>query len=104
MVPQGPIEFPRLAAVAGSEQPSGHRATPHDAGLVGPAWCKSPDQLERPIDGLARKGMGLGHVTLGHRRIDGHSDFRPGFSTVARAVQLDSEVTVIERSENVTIS
>ena len=37
--------FPGIAAVLGFKESAGHGSAPHDAGFIGAAWRKSPNQL-----------------------------------------------------------
>src|SRR5262249_52977057 len=69
VIPQRPVQLPRLAVIFGFEESTGHRSTPNFAGMVGAAGSESPDQFQRPIERLVEEGNWLRNITLGHRRI-----------------------------------
>src|SRR5437867_3540013 len=103
IIPKWTIEFPRIASILGSEQSTGQCAAPHDARLVGPTRCERPYEFQRPIDGHARNRIHFGNVTFGHGRILRRSDFLPRFSTVARPMHFDAEMSVIKRGDQLPV-
>src|SRR5215813_2502453 len=104
MVPKWPVQFPGIAVVFRLEKSAGHRAAPDDTRFIRATWSQSPNQFERPIESLPEKRNGFRNITFGHRRILGHRNLGPRLAVVVRAMQLDTEVPVIECRKEIAVA
>ena len=102
IVPQRPVERPRLAAVIGTEQPARQGAAPDHAGLVRAAGRERPDQLQRPL-GRRAFHRRLRRVAFGLVGILRRRHLVPRGAAVRRSLQLDAEVAVVQRGEQVAV-
>src|SRR5207237_608416 len=84
MIPERTIQLPRVAIVFRFEETAGHRAGPDQSRLIGAAWRKAPDQLQRPVECLSEEWNRFGDVAFGHRWILRRGDFLPGFAVIRR--------------------
>src|ERR1700716_238640 len=94
MVPQRADHLPALSVVGRLEQAARKRSTPEDARLVATAGRERPDAGRAPGERSAPHVLLL--VALRLRRICGSSNLLP--ARRRRAVELDAEMTVVERS------
>jgi len=89
-------ELPGVAGVGGVEEAAGDGAAPEVAGAVGVGGLEAPDEVEGPLERLARAGVEVGGAAFGEGGVGGAGDLCPGLAGVAGAVELDAEVAVVE--------
>src|SRR5262245_47799993 len=92
VIPERADHVPALPAIARAEEPARQRSAPDDAGLVAAAGLERPDARRAPTDRPAPHVVLL--VALRFGRIGRRSDLLPPVR--GRAVQLDTEMTVVE--------
>ena len=86
-VPQRGAELPAFAAIVGAEQAGRNRADPQPARMVTAAALQRPDlEQRRRAGGIGRKGR--------------RGEFLPATAVVIRAMQLRTEMAVLECGEN----